>query len=236
MATGDDLVSLAGPHVGERYVFGANVPKNNSAWRGPWDCAEFISWLVFQSAGILYGCASDDGNPATADAFTGYWARDADRMGQKVTVAQAARTPGAAILRLAVPHGLGGHIVLSDGTGKTIEAHSSEDGVIRGSLSNRRWDYGILVPGISYTSAQAAAALKPLSAPVFRQTASRSASPIVKRIQDALIRKGYSPGGNSGVFDALTTAAVQSFQVDKGLLPDGEVGPKTAKALRVSLI
>lgn len=235
MATGADLVKLAIPHIGETYVFGANVPKNNAGWTGPWDCAEFVSWMVYQAAGILYGCASDDSDPATADAFTGYWARDAQKMGQKVTVAVAARTPGAAIMRLAVPNGLGGHIVISDGTGRTIEAHSSADGVIRGSLANRRWDYGILVPGIAYTQTEAAVPQLALKQMVLRQTKTRTALPKIKAIQNALMKKGFNTGGTWGVFDAHTTAAVQAFQVSKGLVPDGEVGAKTARALGIKL-
>ena len=33
---------------------------------------------------------------------------------------------------------------------RTVEAHSSQDGVVSLSLANRRWDTGILIPGIQY--------------------------------------------------------------------------------------
>jgi hypothetical protein len=46
------------------------VPKNNANWHGPWDCAEFMSWIVFQGAGILYGCVDDNANPASVEAYT----------------------------------------------------------------------------------------------------------------------------------------------------------------------
>ena len=38
-----------------------------------------------------------------------------------------------------------------------------------------------------------------------------------------------------GDFGPMTQAAAVSFQVTRGLVPDGEVGPKTAKALGIHL-
>jgi hypothetical protein len=66
-----------------------------------------------------------------------------------ISIEQAARTPGAVVLRIPQV-GASGHVVLSDGESGTVEAHSSIDGVIHASLSNRSWDMGILVPGIVY--------------------------------------------------------------------------------------
>jgi len=151
--TGAAIVSLAQQHVGEQYYLGAIVPKNNPNWKGKWNCSEFTSWLVFQVAGILYGCDRDSGDPATAHAYTGYWARDASNLGQIIPLDQAARTPGANVLRLPTQKETG-HIVISDGTGGTVEAHSHVDGVISSTLHNRRWDMGILVPEISYSESQ----------------------------------------------------------------------------------
>jgi hypothetical protein len=236
-ATGSDLVRIASTRVGQAYFFGANVPKDNPNWKGPWDCAELISWAVFQAAGILYGCDNDDGNPATANAFTGYWVRDAKRFGKIILVKDAAATPGAAISRLAVPNGLGGHIVISDGRGGTIEAHSHRDGVIKGSLANRRWDFGVLVPGISYGDPDETVPAPPAPDPatIFRQTKDLTPNPIVKRIQQALSDAGFDPGKADGIFGNHTEAAVIAFQNANGLTPDGEVGPKTAAALGISL-
>src|SRR5262249_2450465 len=148
VATGSRLLVLAGEHIGEKYVFGALVAKNNPAWLGPWDCAEFVAWLVYQVAGILYGCNDDSGDPATTESFTGYWGWDAALVGIEIPVVDAARTPGAAVLRIPVA-GATGHIVISDGEGGTVEAHSTKRGVIASTLAGRRWDTGILVPGIT---------------------------------------------------------------------------------------
>ena len=90
--SGERIVQLGRSHIGEPYVFGSLAAKDNAEWRGPWDCAEFASWLVFQAAGVLYGCESDSGDPGSADAFTGYWARDAESLGVKISVEQATRT------------------------------------------------------------------------------------------------------------------------------------------------
>jgi hypothetical protein len=35
MATGKGLLQRARPHIGETYVLGASVPKNNPNWTGP---------------------------------------------------------------------------------------------------------------------------------------------------------------------------------------------------------
>lgn len=122
MASGQGLVERARKHIGEEYRF-VDVPKDDPNWRGPWDCAEFISWLVFQEAGVLYGCDDNKGDPHKANAWTGHWKRDVEQGGIRASVEKAAATVGGILLRFPpnVP-GKYGHIVLSDGHGGTIEA------------------------------------------------------------------------------------------------------------------
>jgi N-acetylmuramoyl-L-alanine amidase len=98
MPSGQGVVERARKHIGEDYKF-VNVPKDDASWRGPWDCAEFVSWLVYQEAGVLYGCDDDKGNPHTADAWTGHWKRDIETRGIGVSVAKAAATVGGILLR-----------------------------------------------------------------------------------------------------------------------------------------
>lgn len=233
MATGEQMLELARRHFGEPYILGALAPKTNSAWRGPWDCAEYISWCVFQSGGPLLGC-DDNSKPSTADAYTGFWARDAGNTSliKKISVDKAARIPGAIVLRNPKP-GRIGHIVFSDGVGGTAEAHSRVDGVLQLTLSNRRWDTGILIVGVDYTPGGAVVIGAPPK--IFRLTSPHTKGPIVKRIQKALTDKGFDAGGVDGDFGPLTQAAVYNFQVMNGLAPDGEVGPLTAAALGISL-
>ena len=76
MATGAQLLALAETRIGEKYV-NVQVPKDNRKWHGPWDCAEFASWLVYQGTGKLYGCIDNAADPAVADAYSGAWVRDA---------------------------------------------------------------------------------------------------------------------------------------------------------------
>ena len=233
MATGNDLITIAAPHVGEQYILGAFAPKNNSQWRGPWDCAEFVSWCVFQAGGMLYGCEVNTAPPASpgADAYTGYWKRDAGALGRKITIAEAARTPGAALLRF--PTSANGHIALSDGTGGTIEAVSRVQGVRRKLVANRRWDIGVLVPGITYTQNGGPIPTDPPT--VFRLMSPFMRGDKVREIQTALKAAGVDPGTIDGIFGPKTEAAVLGFQLEKGLVPDGEVGPETAGQLGIEL-
>lgn len=230
MATGNQFLKKAEDHIGEKYRLGVIAPKSNNNWSGPWDCAEFCSWVVYQVTGRLYGCGTNSGDPALADAYTGFWARDAKALGQKIDVAKAFITPGAALLRVPAPN-LIGHIAFSDGLGGTIEAHSTRRGVIRSTTQGRRWDMGILVPWVDYTELGVVKPVKPVV--VFRLTEPRMQGDGVKVIQRALRDFGFEPGKIDGDYGPKTTAAVYAFQITKGLTPDGEVGPKTARALKV---
>jgi peptidoglycan L-alanyl-D-glutamate endopeptidase CwlK len=57
------------------------------------------------------------------------------------------------------------------------------------------------------------------------------AGPDVRRLQRALKAAGFRPGRIDGDFGPHTEAAVLAFQRSAGLLADGIVGPRTAKAL-----
>jgi len=53
----------------------------------------------------------------------------------------------------------------------------------------------------------------------------------VKRIQQALLEKGFLPGVIDGIWGRNTIAAVKAFQASVGLAADGIVGPQTSKKL-----
>lgn len=233
--TGEAIVDLAAHHIGQVYKLGELVPKNDANWRGPWDCSEFCSWLVYQLTGQLYGCAPNSRNPATANAYTGYWRDDAKAKGQIVSVDQARRTPGAFILR--VPTTIG-HIVVSDGKGGTIEAMGAAYGVRRGPVSGRVWDFGILVPGIAYDGVPAQPGQLEDPSPsettlILRRNDAMQADPRVEALQRALAAAGFNPGPFDGQFGPLTETAVFEFQTAKKLTTDGEVGPETGRALKL---
>ncbi len=228
---GSRIVELARQHIGEKYVLGVLVPKDNPTWRGPWDCAEFASWLVFQSTGVLYGCSNDSTEPAIADAYTGFWRRDAESLGQAVPVEGASRTAGAFIVRLPQTGAIG-HIVVSDGQGGTVEAHCSKTGVIASTLSGRRWDTGILVPGIQHSPGSPVTVVPP-KRPIYRWTTPVMTGHDVQEIQENLQAAGFDSGPVDGVFGPHTHAAVIAFQLTARLVADAEVGPITARALRL---
>lgn len=228
MATGVALLEKAEQHLKERYVFGARVPMNNPGWRGPWDCAEFASWCYYQVSGEVFGCDQSK-DPATADAYTGYWQRDAKKARCGTSIAVAKSTAGAMLLRFPAPGAIG-HIAISDGCGGTVEAHSAKLGVIRGKVDGRRWDIGVLPRQVEYP---APAHLESYGMPglVLRLKQPPMSGELVRRLQARLNELGFSSGPADGVFGVHTAAAVQAYQMSNGLLPDGEAGRMTLKAL-----
>ncbi len=233
MATGQDILNKALTKKGQTYIEGTLVPKDDPNWSGPWDCAELASWAVYQVAKIIYGCTNDSAQPAHADAYSGAWKHDAELKGIIVTTEVAAATPGAMVLR-APTAALGGHIVVSDGKGGTIEAKGKAWGVVQDTLSGRRWDYGILVPGISYTAATAVS-VPPPNYTIYRYTNPMMVSSKIGQIQQALTNAGFGTKGIDNIFGTNTLNAVLAFQQAKGLLVDGEVGKDTAAALGITL-
>jgi len=211
-------------------VLGALAPKDNPDWCGPWDCAEFASWCVYQVTGQLFGCRPRDGDPDRVDAYTGYWAEDAERIGTVISVGQTAATAGAFLLRL--PGSAIGHVAISSGDGRTVEAHSRVKGVIEGAVDGRRWDIGVLVPDIDVRMPEVPAAVAPPGL-VLRVTVPRMTGRLVREVQQALAATGFSHGPIDGVYGGQTAAAVRALQLRKGLAVDGEVGRLTAKALGI---
>jgi N-acetylmuramoyl-L-alanine amidase len=231
-ASTSDIFELAIKHTGEPYILGARAPMTNSKWKGPWDCAEFASWCLYQTTGVLFGVMPRN-DPVAADAFSGFWADQAREADAVVPLETAARTAGAFVVRKPAP-GKIGHIVISDGKGGTIEAHSSKFGVIRSTLAGRRWDLGIIVPGII---AHAAPHLPPIEVAVvtLRVTTPLMKDPLIKDVQRALAGLGFAPGRVDGIYGPQTAHAVRLFQTGKNLVADGEVGPATLKALKIAV-
>lgn len=231
MPTGKAMVELARQHVGEDYR-NVLVPKNNANWRGPWDCAEFMSWLVFQEAGFLYGCFDSEADPALVEAYTGAWKTDSANRGIRIPAEQAAAIEGGFLLRFPPAPGRMGHIAICDGQGGTVEAKSRLEGVVADTVRGRVWDTGILVPGVEYNRD-----VQPLPLGAVRvvRMGANNDPEVVKRIQRALTEQGIDAGGVDGKYGPKTTAAVAAFQRIKGLVVDGQVGPKTARALEIEL-
>ena len=232
MATAARLLGLARRHLGESYVLGSVAPKGNPGWIGSWDCAEFCSWCVYQVTGTLFGCRprGPGADPDLSDAYTGFWGDDAQSLGEVVSVGRAAATPGAFLLRL--PGSAIGHVVISAGKGRTVEAHPTRRGVIEGEVGGRRWDLGVLVPGIDVRHPSAPLPVASAGI-VLRLTLPRMKGALIEKVQRALLSRGFVPGPPDGIYGPQTAAAVRAFQLDRGLAADGEAGPLTAAALRV---
>lgn len=240
MAKGIDIVNVAKPHAiaNEEYVFGADVPKDDPTWEGPWDCAEFVSWCIYQAAKILYGVENDHGDPAHANAYTGFFARDAQTLGIVISLAEAYRTPGAVLLRQPGYHGMKtGHVVISDGKGGTIEAMDTNDGVVFAHAGGRTWSTGILIPGVEYDIGHQVVVDPPRPAPgwpriLFYTIPNMDGSDVVK-LQKLLNSKGTfkTKIPEDGRFGKLTLNAVVAFQRQAGIVADGMAGPQTIRML-----
>ncbi|MGB8397518.1 peptidoglycan-binding domain-containing protein [Bradyrhizobium sp.] len=230
--SGAGLLKRAREHIGEQYV-NCLVPKDDPHWHGPWDCAEFVSWLVYQEAGRLYGCLDDTAPPATADAYTGAWKADLERLGKRVSVEEAAGTAGGIVLRYPPGAGKMGHIAVCDGRGGTVEAKGQRYGVVADTVHGRGWHTGILIPDIAYGTSPPIKVNPPAIA--YEINAPNMDKTIVMRIQEALAAKGFDPGLIDGDFGLNTQAALVRFQQAEGMVVDGMMGPETAAALDVSL-
>jgi len=222
-----DVLPFAKSYIGSKYVFGIMVPKHVPNYKGAFDCAEFVAYCIGQQLGVFgYGTRNDD-------AYTGFFGNDAESKGIIIPVTQAAKIPGAILLRKP-KGGAIGHIVFSQGNGKTIEAHSTKYGVIESVVDGRRWDYGILLPGIAYSENVAPVNTK---APVivYRLKTPLMEDPFVRILQTKLKEKGYYMLKLDDYFGPGTQDAVVRFQKAYGLVVDGEVMPggETAKALGI---
>lgn len=138
-----ELIVAAAEHKGEKYVYGANVDFLDPEWRGPWDCAEFVSWLVYQEYEVILGCLDNEAPIADLEPFTGGWRRDiANENGIiRVKVQEAYDIVGAILLRYPQRK----HVVISDGRGGTWEAMGRDYGVCQGRARNRGWNYAGVV-------------------------------------------------------------------------------------------
>lgn len=57
----------------------------------------------------------------------------------------------------------------------------------------------------------------------------------VRRLQEELKKRGFSPGDVDGDFGPATDAAVRAFQASEGLLADGIAGRSTSRALGLTI-
>jgi N-acetylmuramoyl-L-alanine amidase len=233
MVTGKDLADLAATRLGERYV-NVLVPKNNPNWRGPWDCAEFASWVVYQKTRTLFGCVDNAGDPATVESYSGAWVRDAERgVLLPATEEDAYTQAGVFLLRRPPAPGRMGHVAISDGEGKVIEAAGVGLGVRRYGFAGRLWHFYVRIPDVRYSATGAVPAVRKPVPFLLQLETPWTRSPLVGKVQQALKDAGFDPGPIDGEFGPNTVAAVFAFQKTHRLVADGIVGPATARRLGV---
>ncbi len=147
-ATGQSIVDLAQTRIGQEYIYGADVPINDPNWSGPWDCAEFTTWVLYQVSGIVFGCVDNTVDIRRLEPWGPAWYRDALASGIPVSIPKAKQTPGALYVRKKLERPA--HVAISDGKGRTIEAMDHAHGVTSGAVDGRLWHAVVLIAGISY--------------------------------------------------------------------------------------
>lgn len=126
----DKFVALALQQAGKKYVFGAEASPTDANPRA-FDCSELVEWA----------CARAGINPRMPDGSATQlaWCRS---KGTTISVAAAINTKGALLF-------MPGHVAISLGGGKTIEAMNPSNGVRQGNANGRGWTAGARVPGAS---------------------------------------------------------------------------------------
>ncbi len=114
------MIEYALSQRGKDYVYGAEV-RNGDANPEAWDCSELVEHAVRAAGGRI-----PDGSSAQNGATT------------RISVEQAIKTPGALLFS-------DGHVAISLGNGKTIEAMNSQKGVTIGNATPGRFSSGGLV-------------------------------------------------------------------------------------------
>jgi cell wall-associated NlpC family hydrolase len=127
--TAEAFVQKALAQNGDRYVFGAETNLNDPN-PNTFDCSELVQWAAHQA-----GVTVPDGTMNQVPFFR--------QKGTEISVDKALRTRGALLFRP-------GHVAISLGDGRTIEAKGSAYGVNVFSAQGRGWTSGALIPGLKY--------------------------------------------------------------------------------------
>jgi cell wall-associated NlpC family hydrolase len=122
--TAEDLVAAAVAQAGDVYKLGAEA-KVSDPDPDAFDCSELVQWAAGR-AGVKF----PDGTAAQLKAV------------KPIPVAQALRTRGALLFHP-------GHVAISLGNGRTIEAMGRKYGVLEASSAGR-FTSGGLIPGLRY--------------------------------------------------------------------------------------
>ncbi len=137
------LLSVLSTKLGERYDLHQQIPPWDGAWNGPWNCSAFLAWGLWQAGDRrMLGCRLCPPSSHSKSTFPDWWKachiwawtewfyEDLERYAIKVSEDEAVRTPG--IIGMYRPHEMAGHsighIAVSLGGNRIIEAHGAQHG------------------------------------------------------------------------------------------------------------
>jgi len=122
--------------IGKPYRFGVEVSARDPEPTA-FDCSELVEWAAARAGVII-----PDGS--------GNQIAHVEAKGTMIPLHRALTTPGALLLRR--PRGAApGHVAISLGDGRTVEAMDTAHGVCVGDGRRPGFDLGALVPGLDYT-------------------------------------------------------------------------------------
>lgn len=193
---------------GDTYVFGGEI-RPGTVNPNRYDCSEFTEWSAHMVGGYL-----PDGSSAQLDYCR--------KKGTIISVSTAMKTSGALLFRP-------GHVAVSLGNGKTIEARGKAYGVGVFSADNRGWTAAAKVPGMTYgappkppaTTAPRWPGRFITQPPVFEMNAAET------KFQERLRALGLYGGPIDSLYGPSTESATRVLQQRRGLVEDGIVGDKT---------
>lgn len=218
MATAAEFIQKCLAEAGDSYVFGAEVaPGTPPHLTRSWDCSELVQVKLNE-----LGIPMVDGS---ANQMRWCQAR-----GNLISVEQAINTPGALLFR--TPGGKPGHVAVSLGDGRTIEARGSAYGTGVFSARGRTWTHGGLIAGLGYSGIGGGHSPAPVVDDYWTamlHTGSRGQG--VAHVQSNLAKFGYDVGYIDGDFGPKTEAALRAFQHDAHIEVDGVFGPQTRAAM-----
>jgi cell wall-associated NlpC family hydrolase len=193
---------------GDTYVFGGEVNLNDPT-PDRYDCSEFTEWAAHRVGGYL-----PDGSGAQHDYCK--------RKGTMLSVSTALKTSGALLFHP-------GHVAVSLGNGKTIEARGRNYGVGVFTAYGRDWTSGAKVPGMSY-----GAPPKPPSTTAPKWPGRNLTQPPIMKMltseaayQKRLAALGLYKGAQDLLYGPGMEDATRALQVQHRLVVDGIAGERS---------
>ena len=217
MTKAQQILAFAREQVGEPYRLGA------AGW-DVWDCSGLTKMAVTQIGYYFYHGATtqwERGHASGDPTRYGYWSASGtiDTLPNKLAFLFNQDKSRADKLIMA-------HTGIYDGRGNVVQAGGQYPGVSDKPLNRKRWSHWATLKGVDEDIMR----ILKFATPYMR-------GDDVRHVQDRLMALGYGVGlkGADGIYGTFTLHAVQAFQSERGLIPDGEVGADTLAALNATV-